>query len=184
MKEHDNPSKKSTQSEREQELQQHRLRMRFDWDNLIEEKIQEGQENGIFDDLKGKGKPLNLSQNPYDKERKLAHSLLKDNRMTPAWIGSRNHITTQIDQLRKEMARVWQRHEREYKVLKDERYRDSLSISWDDQCQKWENQILTLNKLISDYNLKRPIDNLEIIKLELSRELQRINAVRWLRSIK
>ena len=167
-----------------EELLQHRLRMRFDWDNLIEDKIQEGREKGIFDQLKGKGKPLTLSKNPFGKDKELAHSLLKDNKMTPAWIGSRKQIVADIEQLREDIKKSWERHSREYRVIKDTHYRDSLVISWDDACQLWEQKIDKINKLVVDYNLKRPINNLEILKIDLLRELQRIGAERWLRNVR
>lgn len=185
MTEQNKPNKKRKKSQREQELEElleHRLRMRFDWDNLIEDKIQEGREKGVFDQLKNKGKPLPLSKNLFGKDKELAHSLLKDNKMAPAWIGSRKQITNQIDKLREEINKVWTRHEREYRVIKDKTYRDSLVISWDDACQKWKAEIVKLNKQIVDYNLKRPINNLELFKLDLMRELKRIDAKRWLKS--
>lgn len=180
----DNERKKSQREQEVEELVEHRLRMRFDWDNLIEDKIQEGQEKGVFDQLKGKGKPLSLPKNPFGKDKELAHSLLKDNKLTPAWIGSRKTISDQIEKLRSEIQKVWARHEREFRIIKDTAYRDGLIISWDDACQKWERDIQEINKQINDYNLKRPINNLEMIKLDLMRELDRTKARRWLKSHK
>lgn len=177
--------KKNEKSQRERELEErleHRLRMRFDWDNLIEDKIQEGKEKGVFDHLKGKGKPLPLSNNPFAKDKELAHSLLKDNQLMPAWIDSRNHITRRIEALRTDISKSWARHEREYRIIKDAAYRNQLVISWDDACQKWSDEIEEINQHIADYNLKRPINNLEILKLDLMRELNRANARRWLKS--
>jgi len=40
----------------------HRQRIRHDWDNLIEDIIAEGRDRGLFDNLKGKGKPLDLNK--------------------------------------------------------------------------------------------------------------------------
>ena len=55
--------KSSADSEAEQA--RHRQRMKEDWDGLIEDIVQEGKDRGIFDNLKGKGKPLNLSKNHF-----------------------------------------------------------------------------------------------------------------------
>lgn len=172
---------REVQEKRHEEQIEHKFRMRFDWDNLIEDKIQEGKDKGIFEKLKGRGKPLNLSKNPFGKEKELAHSLLKDNKMTPAWIGSRKVIMDAIELLREDMKKRWKRHEREYRLLTDPRYRDSLILSWDDHCRRWVAEIEDINKLIEAYNLKRPIDNLEILKLSLERELKRLDARRWLK---
>jgi DnaJ family protein C protein 28 len=159
----------------------HRYRMRYDWNNLIDDMIQEGQDKGVFDNLKGKGKPLNLSQNPYGAEFELAHSLLKDNQLTPAWIMNRNEISQGVEALRQEIKKVWTRHEREFRIITDRIHRDSLTLSWDDACLGWEKKIAELNKLIRDYNLKRPVSNLEILTLSLQRELDRVEARRWLK---
>ena len=58
---------------------EHRWRMRSDWDNLIDELIEEGRRQGAFDNLPGAGKPLNLRRNRYAPETELAHDLLRQN---------------------------------------------------------------------------------------------------------
>lgn len=163
------------------DVAQHRYRMRYDWHNLIEDMIQEGQDKGVFENLKGKGKPLNLSKNPYGAESELAHRLLKDNNLTPAWIMNRNVIMQAVQVLRQEIDKVWTRHEREFRVIADQTHRDALTLSWDDACLRWQKQIAELNQQIADYNLKRPIANLEILQLDLLRELDRVGARRWLK---
>lgn len=159
----------------------HQYRMRYDWHNLIDDLIQEGREDGVFDNLPGKGKPLKLNKNIYAADSELAHSLMKHNDLTPAWIMNRNHILEKLDALRAHMRRTWQRHEREFRLIEDACHRDSLTISWDNVCQKWQGEIDKLNKEINDFNLKRPIDRMELIKLNLESELKRVNAPRWLR---
>lgn len=159
----------------------HQFRMRNDWDNLIEDMIQDGQEQGMFDDLPGKGKPLNLNKRVFGAELDLAHSLMKDNDLAPAWILNRNQIVEKIGALRADIQRKWTRHEREFRVIQDVVHRDGLTLSWDDACQKWLDDIEKLNKQISDFNLKRPLDNMEIFKLDLESELKQVGAPRWLR---
>ena len=174
-KESDNAAKESVKKAK------HQFRMRNDWNNLIEDLIQDGKEQGIFDDLKGKGKPLDLKKSVYGADRDLAHNLMKENDLTPAWIMSRNHILDDIETLRADIQRKWERHEREFRIIKDPVHRGGLTISWDDACQKWIEDIEKLNKQIGDYNLKRPIDNMELLKLDLELELKRVGAPRWLR---
>ena len=159
----------------------HQFRMRNDWNNLIEDLIQDGKEQGVFDDLSGKGKPLNLKKSVYGAELDLTHHLMKDNNLTPAWIMSRNQILEAIQTVRTDICRKWERHEREFRIIQDPVHRGGLTISWDDACQKWTKDIEKLNKQIGDYNLKRPIDNMELLKLDLELELKRVGAPRWLR---
>lgn len=163
------------------EQARHHERMRQDWDNLIEEIIQDGVEKGLFDNLKGKGKPLNLSKNHYEAGQELAHSILKDNDMPPAWIMERNQILAGQDLLRQEIQRQWEWHGARFEAADTAVTRDHLTLSWDDACIRWSDQIQALNKRILTYNLKRPSANLEIFKLNLEEELKRAGAPRWLR---
>ncbi len=153
--------------------------MREEWHDLIEDLISEGQDKGMFDNLPGKGKPLNLNQNHFAPELDLAHQLLKDNEILPAWIADRNSLLEQIRALRTAVRTGWQRHTREFATLPQQR--DRISNRWYDACQAWDAQIIDLNKKINAFNLKRPLDNLEIFKINLDEELTRIGATRWLR---
>ncbi len=113
----------------------HRFRMRHDWDNLMDELIQQGQEDGVFDNLSGKGKPLNLKKAVFGAELELAHSLMKENDAAPVWIMNRNNVQARLALLRKEIVRIWTRHEREFRIIQDPLHRDGLTLSWDDACQ-------------------------------------------------
>lgn len=169
-----------TNEENEKKQALHQARMRQDWPNLIDDIIQEGVDNGLFDNLKGAGKPLNLSQNHFAADQSLAHAIMKENDVPPAWIGERNRILQEQSELRAEISRKWAWHQQKFKTPTAVA-RDRLTLSWDDACQKWTTQIDQLNKRIVTYNLKRPSENLELFQLDLAKELQRIGAPRWLR---
>lgn len=173
--------KEPSQEEMREKQLEHRIRMRFEWDGLIEDLIKDGQESGAFDNLRGKGKPLDLSKNIYEGDSALANTFLKDNNMRPSWISSRGTILSQVEALRGNITHTWQRHERAFNNAQDETRRGALAISWDDACKHWEEQIVKLNKQIGDFNLRRPSDNLEIFKLRFDEELNRVGARRWLR---
>lgn len=165
--------------ENPQELAEYRVRLREDRQNLIEEIIQEGQESGLFDNLPGKGKPLNLNKNPYAADMELANELLKENDLPPAWILQRNDILSRIAKLRADIERQWAWHRQEFAVSTANK--GQLTIRWDDRCLNWLETITELNKAIESFNFKRPVDNLELFKLNLDDELKRANAPRWLR---
>lgn len=161
-------------------LAEHRMRMRLDWNNLIEDMIQEGLEKGSFDDLSGKGKPLNLKKNPYGAEWELAHHLMKENDVLPPWIAHRNEISAQTEQFRTDAAREWARHEQAFRYAQSKGHKDALSVSWDDVCRQWAAELVALNKQIRDFNLGRPSEGLEIVTVDLRRELKRLGAKRFL----
>jgi hypothetical protein len=136
----------------------------------------------VFDNLPGKGKPLNLKRNPYAVDSELAHDLLRRNDLKPAWIMQRQAIYDQIQSTRDDIARQWQRFDSEYRFAPSAVVRSTLEIRWDDMCLGWDTEIKAINRMIADFNLKRPSSNTEIFKLTLERELQRVEARRWLRN--
>lgn len=160
----------------------YRMRMHTDLKGLVEDLIEDGRQRGIFDNLKGKGKPLPLQRNIYEGSQELANRLLKDNQLRPAWISHRLTILERIEELRGEIGRTWQRYEEAVRLARGEGQTGALVVGWDDLCRKWEAEIVKINKLINDYNLKRPSERLEIFKLRLTDELQRAGAPRYLRS--
>lgn len=66
-------------------------------DGMIERKIAEAYAVGLFDDLKDAGKPLDLSQNPFqDPAWRLAFHVLENAGMAPAWVEERRSIQEAI----------------------------------------------------------------------------------------
>lgn len=164
-----------------EELANHRVRMRTDWDNLIDDLIQDGFEQGAFDNLRGKGKPLALNRNPYERDRELSNAIMKEHKLRPVWITQRATIIETTALLRDEIRHQWTRHQRAWDLAQGDAQRSGLTISWDDHCLAWEAQIVKLNKQIDEFNLRRPMDNLELFKLRFDEELARVGAPRWLR---
>jgi hypothetical protein len=176
-----NRDEKVSQEKQSADNLEHRQRIRHDWDNLIEDIITDGRDRGLFDNLKGKGKPLNLSKINFAGDKELAHSLLKENDIVPAWIMQRNDILAKQAKLRAEIERQWAWYERAFRVAQTPDERGRLTISWDDACRRWLAEIEKLNKDMLNYNLKRPTENLELFQLKLETELERVGAPRWLR---
>jgi DnaJ family protein C protein 28 len=68
----------------------------------VEEKIKEAQERGDFEDLPGKGKPLDLSENPFlDPAMQLTYKLMKDAGFSPAWIELDKEIRSDLQKAQK-----------------------------------------------------------------------------------
>lgn len=164
----------------EQRQSRHKIRMRFDYRDLIEDIIQDGQERGVFDNLRGKGQPLRLYSNPYEGESQLANSLMKEHNLLPAWLQRRNAVLETVEQLRETIALRWQRHAQAYHYAQDDGRRLALSLSWDDACRQLLVEIGEINKLIDEHNLRRPSESMEIYKLRLADELRRVGAAQSL----
>ncbi len=64
----------------------------------IDDAIQKAMQAGQFDDLPGKGKPLNLDENPFaDPEWELAQHVLKSSGYTLPWIETRQQIERELE---------------------------------------------------------------------------------------
>jgi len=68
---------------------------------IAERKILEAMAEGAFDNLENAGKPLDLSENPFeDPAQRMAHRLLKNNGFSPAWIEEAKEIEEESRRLR------------------------------------------------------------------------------------
>jgi len=57
------------------------------WNLVAERKIREAMDEGAFDNLEGRGKPLDLSVDPFeDPSERMANHILKNNGFAPDWI--------------------------------------------------------------------------------------------------
>lgn len=158
----------------------HRRRMRFQWNDLMEDLIEDGRRRGLFENLPGKGKPLDLEQNVYEGSNTLANQLMKANDIKPAWLTQRIGVVEKVDELRAEMSRTWERYRHLFNQAQSDSHRQALRLGWDDVCQQWQAKAERLNKEIDTYNLKRPPGQMELFKLRLADELDRIAAPRHL----
>src|SRR5260370_4592666 len=68
------------------------------WESIAERKIREAMAEGAFDNLTGKGRPLNLEENPYeDPSLRMAHRLLRNNGFAPPWGEEAKDLEREID---------------------------------------------------------------------------------------
>jgi hypothetical protein len=101
-----------------------------EWHFIAERKIREAMEDGAFDRLEGQGRPLDLTENPYeDPSLRMAHRLLKNNGFAPVWIEEAKEI--------------------------DAEYR-RLSAHPDRSAKEFRARVEALNRRILVFNLKAP----------------------------
>lgn len=59
-------------------------------------------EEGLFENLAGKGRELDLSENPFEApEARMGNRLLRNNGFVPAWVAESNDIDEEREQLRR-----------------------------------------------------------------------------------
>ena len=113
------------------------------WENIAERKIREAMAEGAFDNLKGKGRPLDLEENPYeDPSMRMAHRLLRNNGFAPAWIEEAKDLEHSIEMARRDLGRALTAG-----AKAPERQRS---------LEGFRRQIAEINRRILEHNLKTP----------------------------
>ena len=138
----------------------------------IEDHIRKALEDGKFDDLPGKGKPLNLDDNPYaDPEWQLAHHMLKSSGYTLPWIAARQEIDAQVETARATLVRAWEYRERS---LQSGQPHAQVEAEWQRAGKAFEAQVEKINKKIFDYNLQTPSEKFQLMKINAQKELEAV----------
>lgn len=134
-------------------------------DDPISKAMQEGQ----FDDLPGKGKPLKLDENPFaDPEWELALHMLKSSGYSLPWIEARQAIEKELAEARANLKRAWEWRQN---ALAQGQSATQIEMQWRQREKAFREQIAELNKRIRDYNLQAPSDRFHLFILNAEREL-------------
>lgn len=135
-----------------------------------DEQIRRAIEEGKFDNLPGKGKPLNLEQNPFeDPEWRLANHVLKSSGFTLPWIEKRNEIETLIHSARADLKRAQEQYLR---AIQDGQPAHLVTAAWKEAQARFREQAEKINQLILSYNLQMPAAQLQLPQLSSERELE------------
>jgi hypothetical protein len=141
------------------------------WESLIDRKIREAMEQGEFDDLPGKGKPLDTSENPFeDPELRLAHRMLRNAGFAPSWIEERKDIDAEFENARHQLSRAWA-------VLQNALGTDNESgaqARWEKALTSFREQTGELNQRIVKWNLKVPAAGFQRSLIAIEEEVRRV----------
>ena len=145
--------------------------MMNDWESLIDRKIREAMEDGEFDDLSGKGEPIDLTENPFeDPDWRMAHRMLRQAGFAPAWIEERKDIEAEIAAARNALARIWMvlqnAHHTENSHLAEARWRKAL--------EDFRLKSAEINRRIQTWNLKTPAIGFHRNVIDFDREIDRV----------
>jgi hypothetical protein len=153
------------------------------WRLINEKLLEEAIERGELNVPEAKGKPLDLTENPYIPEgQRLAFKLLKDNDLIPAWIADNKEIRESLEAARAKLRRDYNffreaQRKHEGRVDIDSIYaRNAAYQGWDDACEKFRKSIAKINKLTQTYNLRVPIPDLQRLYFDPEREIERVQS--------
>ena len=141
------------------------------WESLIDQKIREAMEQGEFDNLSGKGAPIDLSENPFeDPDWRTAHRLLRNAGFAPSWIEESKDIDAELEVARTNLSRVWM-------ILQNARgneFEKSAEARWGKSLKAFRAQAAQLNRRIAAWNLKVPAGGFQRKMIDGEREIARI----------
>ncbi|XP_053561935.1 dnaJ homolog subfamily C member 28 [Bombina bombina] len=136
-------------------------------ERLVEDLIQESMAKGDFDNLSGKGKPLQkFSHCPHiDPMTHNLNRILIDNGYQPEWILLQKEIRETIEKLRNEV------------LASRKKLGDPLTPrkkeQWQEKCEDLREDITQLNKRINDFNLVVPLLNIQMVHFNVDKEIAR-----------
>lgn len=144
------------------------------WTDLVGQRIEEAMRQGYFDNLPGRGRPLNLEKNPFvPDDMQMANKLLESNKLVPGWIGERKSVLAQIERFRTKLQETTARYLYAFRTTDDTAYQAELRSQWRLQVEAWREDVRMLNRRIETVNMQQPAAHLEILKLILDDELAR-----------
>ena len=141
------------------------------WESLVDQKIREAMERGEFDDLPGRGEPIDIRVNPFeDPEMRLAHQMLRNAGFAPSWIEERKDIDAELEIARNQLARLWTIRQNARGTEKEQ----GAQARWAKAVNSFRTQVAELNRRIAAWNLKTPAAGFQRRLINIEKELSQI----------
>jgi len=133
---------------------------------MLEDIIREAMERGDFDNLPGKGKPLDLREDPLlDPLTAIVNRIVRDNGCSHPLLEARKMIESEIKECRAELARA----SRVRQTSTDQN-------AWLSAIESFRARLKQINRDIRLFNLKAPSPALHNLALDADSEIAKITA--------
>ena len=140
----------------------------------LDEQIKKAIENGAFDDLPGRGKPMDLNENPFENPSwRMANRMLRSSGFSLPWIETRKEIEVDYKEAIGTLKRTWQWRTASLDTRKPEA---GIELEWLRALDEFELQISELNKRIFNYNLEAPLDQFKLRHINLDKVISQITS--------
>ena len=141
----------------------------------IEEHLRKAMEEGKFDNLSGKGKPLHLDENnPHaDSDWELAYHIIKEGGFTLPWIEDIHEIEKDLEAARGDLKRAWKWR---LIYLSADVPDEKASAEWERALEAFKKKLPALNQRIRDYNLEVPNARFQRPLLSYEQEVEKIKS--------
>lgn len=144
-------------------------------EELVEEQIRKARERGEFDNLEGAGKPLDLSENPFEPaEMRMVNRILKNNDFTPFWIQLGKDIDAATEKIWHEVEEFrnysFKFASEKHAAVMVQRFGKKKSVFYLEK----RKQLEKLKKDILNYNLHCPTFRLGRANIEVDDEMLKV----------
>ena len=145
----------------------------------IDEQIRDAYARGDFDNLRGKGKGLDLRGNPYAGDWELAYNALANAGFAPEWVERDKEIRRRLDELAVMLERHVAWHNESVADMANmparrrEQRRDVIEDALAKIMVRYRAKADELNKLITNFNLIVPIASLQRFKVDSAADLRK-----------
>ncbi len=137
----------------------------------VEEIIRRAIEEGQFEDLPGRGKPLGIDLNPHqDPDWRAAHHILKSSGFTLPWIESLREIDTNLQQARGHLSQAWSWYQNQQENKIQTAFVES---EWHKAKVLFREEIDLINNQIRKYNLEVPKANFQLPLVNADQEIEK-----------
>ncbi|XP_004249650.1 uncharacterized protein [Solanum lycopersicum] len=138
------------------------VRSETDIINVVEQRIWHSMEEGQFENLPGKGKPLDLNTNPHaDPAEDTLYRILSRNKCAPEWVELNKEIRDRVVEWRSALKRAWT-------------HQGSVDDSiWIEASDSLKLQIRDINNKVFRYNLIVPFGR-QMLGLKWEKEMDRL----------
>ncbi|XP_027070842.1 uncharacterized protein [Coffea arabica] len=142
--------------------QRNNVRSETDIINVVEQRIWHSMEEGQFENLPGKGKPLDLSVNPHaDPAEDTLYRILSKNGCAPEWVELNKEVRNRIAEWRAALRKAWS-----FKGGQDD-------DKWTEGSEALKLQLQDINDKVFRYNLIVPFGR-QMFGLKWEKELDRL----------
>ncbi|KAJ0963569.1 hypothetical protein J5N97_028691 [Dioscorea zingiberensis] len=138
------------------------IRSETDIINVVEQRIWHSMEEGHFENLPGKGKPLDLNTNPHaDPAEDTLYRILSRNGCAPEWVELNKEIRSKIAEWRLAMKKAWASRS------------DHDNPKWLEDSETLKAQMRDINNKVLRYNLIVPFGR-QMFGLKWEKEMDKL----------
>ncbi|MBA0625189.1 hypothetical protein Godav_010418 [Gossypium davidsonii] len=143
--------------------QRNKVRSETDIINVVEQRIWHSMEEGQFENLAGKGKPLNLNTNPHaDPAEDTLYRILSKNGCAPEWVELNKEIRNKVSEWRVALKKAW-----------TSKCNGNDEEKWIERCESLKKQLRDINDKVFRYNLIVPFGR-QMFGLKWEKEVARL----------